>query len=291
LEWNDTGIISLLRLERLQDCLVGRTAIFTNLLSNIKKDYTYRGEGAQHWMEKMFLSPCGYYCADKKGFQCCTRCKKGLNTNEKPYHVALPRFAITNGAVFGEAPMELTELNDVELALVSRDCTNRHVFSFYGGAHKCMRGWHNLYKNDLEGIAQTLNQVPNYGGDAVILCILLGPFTPLQKQFVKNNMMVRPGNVLHALEWLKQNNMLYTHITVTHPNDIATALFIDESQHVESQDTNIESRMEYTVVFPETDRIKSTNAGFMSQAQFLKEVVDAMESTSQTTIISWPTPN
>jgi hypothetical protein len=104
-----------------------------------------------------------------------------------------------NGAVIGVAPPELTDLNDVELALVSLARANKHIFAFYGGAHKSMHGWHNLYENDVEGIARTLNQVSEYTGDNVILCIdnvilciLLGPFTPLQKQFVKNNMLVKP---------------------------------------------------------------------------------------------------
>jgi len=203
LEWNDTETISLARLQKIKDCFIGKTSVFQGLHQSIKADYTYRGNGAQPWMEQMFLSPHGHYCPDKEGFQCCVRCVNRLNTSQPPYHVVLPQFAIANGAVFGKAPIELTELNNAELALVSKARTNKHVFAFYGGAHKCMRGWHNLYENDVEGIAHTLNQVPNFGGDAAILCILLGPFTPLQKQFVKNKMMVRPAFVLRALEWLK----------------------------------------------------------------------------------------
>ena len=291
LEWNDTETISLSRLRKLKDCFIGKTSVFQGLHQSIKADYTYRGNGAQPWMEQMFLSPRGHYCPDKEGFQCCVRCVNRLNISQLPYCVVLPQFAIANGAVFGKAPIELTELNDVELALVSKARTNKHVFAFYGGAHKCMRGWHNLYENDVEGIARTLNQVPNFGGDAAILCILLGPFTPLQKQFVKNKMMVRPAFVLRALEWLKRNNKLYKYITIPQSDDVARPLFIDNSQHVQSQDTNIESRMEYTVVFPETDNISTTNGGFASQAQFRDEVVDAMDKTSQTRIISRSTPN
>jgi hypothetical protein len=115
-----------------------------------------------------------------------------LDTKIKPSQVKLPRFAIANGALFGTAPIELTELNEAELALASKARTNKHVFVYYGGAHKCMRGWHNLYKNNVDGIACTLHQVQHFGDESIILCILLGPFTPLQKRFIWNNIMVRP---------------------------------------------------------------------------------------------------
>jgi hypothetical protein len=108
-------------------------------------------------MKEMYLSPRGVYCEEEKAFQCCKQCVKVINTKIRPYQLNLPRFAIANGAVFGEAPSELTDLNDAELALVSLARTNKHVFSFYGGAHKSMRGWHNMYENNVDGIARTLN--------------------------------------------------------------------------------------------------------------------------------------
>ena len=291
LEWDDTEIIPLKRLQALKKCFIGETDLFKMLHPNIKMYYTYKGHGYSAWMKDMFLSPRGYFRSDKQGFQCCTDCVKKLNTTTKPVRVKLPRFSIANGELFGDAPIELTELNDAELALVSKARTNKHVFSFYGGAHKCMRGWHNLYENDVEGIARTLNQVTNYGGDNVILCVLLGPFTPLQKQFCKNNMMVRPAFVLRAMRWLKAHNHLYKDITIPSPDDLPTPLIIDDSEDVESENTNIESRLEYNVVFPETDRVSSTNGGCMTQVQFQKEVVDAMDTTTETTVISRPTTN
>ena len=139
----------------------------------------------------------------------------------------MPRFAIANGAVFGEAPTELTCLNDCELTLVSRARSNKHVFAFYGGSHKCMRGWHNLYENDVEGINQTVNQIHNYTGDGLVMCVLLGPFTPLQKRFVKNAMMVRPDLVMRALRWLKENNVLYHNIELPREDELPTTVIVD----------------------------------------------------------------
>jgi hypothetical protein len=70
-----------------------------------------------------------------------------------------------------------------------------------------------------------------------------------------------------------------------------TPYIIDESENAESQEVNIEARMEYTVVFPGTDQVLPTNGGYTTQEKFRKEVVDAMDRTSQTTVISRPTPN
>jgi hypothetical protein len=167
--------------------------------------------------------------------------KNVLTTNKKPCRVELPRFAIANGALFGEAPMELMVLNDCKLALVSRARTNKHVFAFFGGAHKCMQGWHNLYENDVEGIARTVNQIPNYTKNSMVMCDLLGPFTPLKKRFVKSSVMIRPDMVLRALCWLKMNNVLYHDINLPAEGDLPMTHIIDRSQHANSQDTNIES--------------------------------------------------
>ena len=126
-------------------------------------------------MNDMYLSPRRYYCFSEWGFQCCIHCHKQLNTKARPCQIELPCFAIANGAVFGEAPSELTDLNECELALVSRARTNKHVFAFIGGSHKCMQGWHNLYENDIKGIARTVNNIPNMMENSMVMCVLLGP--------------------------------------------------------------------------------------------------------------------
>jgi hypothetical protein len=43
-----------------------------------------------------------------------------------------------------------------------------------------MRGWLNLYVNDMEHIAGVLQQVEAFGGGNMVACILQGPFTPYQ---------------------------------------------------------------------------------------------------------------
>jgi hypothetical protein len=64
---------------------------------------------------------------------------------------------------------------------------DKHVFTYYGGAHKSMRGWHNLYENDVENIAGALQQLEAFGGGKTVAwCILQGPFTHYQLSKVQS---------------------------------------------------------------------------------------------------------
>ena len=136
-----------------------------------------------------------------------------------------------------------------------------------------------------------MNQIHNYTGDGLVMCVLLGPFTPLQKRFVKNAMMVRPDLVMRALRWLKENNVLYHDIELPREDELPTTVIVDQSEHANSEDTNIESRIEYTVAFPSTNNITETNGGFGSMEAFQQYIIDMMETTSATTLISQRTPN
>jgi hypothetical protein len=85
---------------------------------------------------------------------------------------------------------------------------------------------------------------------------------------------------------------LYSNIQVPNENELETIVpIIDEEENAESVDTNIESRMEYTVVFPGTNSAAPHNGGCMNQEAFLKEVIDAMDTTTETSMISRPSRN
>jgi len=88
---------------------------------------------------------------------CCAECSgavKAMKVNISK----LPKYAICNGLLMGKAPSCITELNEVELALISVARINKHIFSFTAGTHKSIKGWHSMYYNDLEH----LNGVANY---------------------------------------------------------------------------------------------------------------------------------
>jgi hypothetical protein len=134
--------------EKLNMRLSGEGVEFQSLHPYLKQYYSYKGKGHESWMASMFLSPRGIF-DESKGFNCCKSCYKNLGMTTKPCRIKLPPYAIANRVHIGDAPLELTRLNDVELALVSMVRMDKHVFTFYGGAHKLMRGWHNLYENNV----------------------------------------------------------------------------------------------------------------------------------------------
>jgi hypothetical protein len=88
---------------------------------------------------------------------CCAECSVAVKAMKKS-STKLPRYAICNGLVMGKAPACITELNEVELALISIARINKHIFSFTAGTHKSIKGWHSMYYNDLEHF----NGVANY---------------------------------------------------------------------------------------------------------------------------------
>ena len=288
LEWDDDAFISKSRLKSLQSKLSGENPIFRTLHRDIKEYYTYERDGTEPWMAPMFLSPRGVFDPEE-GFACCQTCCKQLNTETKPNRVKLPRYAIATGNVIGGAPPELTELNEVELALVSLARLDKHVFTFYGGAHKSMRGWHNLYENDVEHIAGVLQQLEQFQAGNLVACVLQGPFTSFQLNKVREQTTVRPGVVLQAMWWLKHNNRLYKDIKIPTAEELPRPIIIDDSEHVESENTDIESRFEYTVVFPGTEEINDTNGGQISQEEFKRQVIDSMDMSTDATLISRPT--
>ena len=160
----------------------------------------------------------------------------------------LPRFAVCNGMTIGETPDCLECLNDVELALVSQARFRGHLFSYWGGCHKAIKGWHSFYDVDAghtTAVVGAVSQLTKCNNIAVVLC---GPFTDKQREQVKKNTEVDVNKVKTAFEWLKQNNKLYKDVEMP---EIGQPKVIDTSSSVSSSNTDIESKEEITVVFPD----------------------------------------
>ena len=62
--------------------------------------------------------------------------------------------------------------------------------------------------------------------------------------------------------------------------DLPEPIIIDDSNVVESENTQIESWFEYTVVFPSTNDIDSTNGGNMTQEAFKCQVIESMDRSN-----------
>jgi len=150
---------------------------------DLERYYTYSGKGAEPWMKKMLLSPRAIWMCDvdmegtgnaTPGFCCCTECANAFKSTTKQTF-NLPEYSITNGYMIGEAPDLLQSLYPPELALVAMARIDKHVFTFYGGCHKLLKGWHNMYEADIEHVARSLMQLKEFGIGSHVACLLISP--------------------------------------------------------------------------------------------------------------------
>jgi hypothetical protein len=172
-------------------------------------------------------------------FIACVRCEASMKKRE------LPVFAIANGRTIGEAPQVLSQLNPVELSLISKARTDRHIFQYYAGAHESIRGWHSLYHNDVNQFAAVLNRIEQTHPTPTIATLVLGKFTKQQHKRAKAESEVRRGAVRRALTWLKENNSYYHDVNVDSQLD-SNIIVIDKSELCESQNSRIESAYDFT---------------------------------------------
>ena len=198
---------------------------------------------------------------------CCSECRGGLLSSKlKEGH--LPRFAIANNMAIGEAPPCLTRLNEIELALLSQARFRGHLFTYWGGCHRSIKGWHSFYEVDSEHTAAVLQSVSQFTKVENIGVVLCGPFTPVQKERVLKKIQINVDWVLEAFEWLKKNNRLYKDAATP---SIGAPTVIDNSEQVESENTDIEVKEEMKVVFPD-GTIRT--GGLSDGAEFDKAVAE-----------------
>ena len=69
-------------------------------------------------------------------------------------------------------------------------------------------------------------------------------------------------------------------------DELLTPIIINDSEQVvESENSAIESRFEYTVVFPGTEEINETNMGHMLQEAFRHKVIDSLDTSTSVTLV------
>jgi hypothetical protein len=200
---------------------------------------------------------------------CCQECKAGISAKRRMAEGVLPRFAIANNLAIGEAPPCLQLLTDIELALVSQARFRGHLFSYWGGCHKSIKGWHCFYEITPSHTMAVLQTVADLTQAENIAVVLSGPFTTRQKERILQKTHINTANVLHAFAWLKRNNRLYADIPA--PTSIGTPILVDNSHEVESDNSDIETKEEVRVVFP--DGTVETG-GCADGAEFDKVIAD-----------------
>jgi hypothetical protein len=140
------------------------------------------------------------------GYLCCNECYSFLHCGR------LPTFAIANHKTIGEAPKCLASLNPVELALISKARTDKHIFQYYGGAHQTIKGWHTFYASDLNQLSAVMNTLESSSDKVSIATLLIGPFTTEQRKKVREQSEVRVSFVRKALKLLSKHNIHYNDV-------------------------------------------------------------------------------
>ena len=236
-------------------------------------------------------------------FGCCKECFDQLKKVYDGGSPDKPKYAIANNKCFGYPPDELSCLNETELALVSQARVNRHMVNFTGGAHQCIKGWHNLYYNDLNCQTPVINyytacemlkrgeitasEIGNYENS--INVVLTGPFTNWQRIKTKERVHVNPDKVITALKWLKANNRLYSDIDIN--KDAVPALqIIDCSEPVDSEDNNVESEIHLMAVFPDHAPADEINGGHSTNQDMKDHRLEEISRDNQTLGVK-PTKN
>ena len=217
---------------------------------------------------------------------CCRDCKSGMNVTALKKG-DLPRHSIANGWAIGDPPDCLKSLNEVELALISKARFRGHLFTYWGGCHRSIKGWHTFYDTNPAHAVAVLNTVQNVTENEDIAVILTGPFTTEQKTQVMKRIQVNVPRVTAAFKWLKENNPLHANETL--PNLLPPTV-IDQSYNVDSQDSDIEKNEQMTVVFPDG----TVNTGGLDTGEEFEEAIARMRSEApavQPYLTSKPTAN
>lgn len=164
----------------------------------------------------------------------CKECKHALDVacdNKVGRCKAKPPInAIANGYLIGDAPKELTCLNEVELAIVSRVRIYCQSWIFYAGCHQQIKGWHTFYRNRNALNVGHLQQLELSGMKGSIVVVLCGPFTSEQKAMTLKRVTVRTEKVIEAFQWLRDHNIYCGNEKIPSAEEIPTPVLVHENE-------------------------------------------------------------
>jgi hypothetical protein len=164
-----------------------------------------------------------------KGYVTCCQCHDSAVGDDKNKKPSLPPFAIARGYVIGLAPVEITRLNAFELAVISPVRAVANVFTFYGGCHEVVRGWHTFYQANVGHAVGTFTALDKFKIRNTVSVVLCGPFTKEQRALVMRKMSLNREHCRKAFDWLKKNNIHFKDIEIPDPDTIPEPIILDES--------------------------------------------------------------
>ena len=189
-------------------------------------------EKDDEWITDLLLSPRATYIKNhdkrkKNRYSVCSGCKCSLESSE------MPKYAIANNYAFGTPPTCLTDLTDVELAMLTPVKAYGYVFSFTGGINKNMKGNLSYYKVKINSIVRSamIFDVLNMHENVVVL--LYGNMTPKQRLRAKSYNQIRPTKILTAMKWLMQNHKNWKELKIDLEevrNNLRNPTLVDQSR-------------------------------------------------------------
>jgi hypothetical protein len=130
----------------------------------------------------------------------------------------ISKFSPANGMWIGDVPEELKGLTIPEQKLISLYRHNSCIIKLHSPWHSpttaqpALKGNCITFPQNLSNIATSLPLSPN-DLSASIKIIFIGSSMP-SRQHLRKILSVRRQRILDALVWLKENNVLYTHISL-----------------------------------------------------------------------------
>ena len=230
------------------------------------------------WLNDLALSPRGLFGKKtsgnrgKWGVSCCVKCDREVKKGNTPL------YAIVNNNFIGCPPDCLTELTEVELALITPVIAYGYCFSYVGGKLKNLKGTMTFLRVPEAGIGGAAAQMKYMGLNENIVVLLSGKMTKAQRKKAKQQ--IRTGKIIAAVTWLADNNHEWRDVDMQKLQDDLEGyvpIVIDRSQEEESENANVESREVFSCFFPEGSA-NETNGGFDNMDDFKKFVEEKEKS-------------
>ena len=218
------------KLQKLFDtCKLQRDTISDLYPERLLNDYKVSDSRLQDYV----LSP-STYINENDEVLICKSCFAELEMNaaKRKRDANPPMESIVNGYVIGKTPFELSDCNDVELALTSRARIYTQSWVFFAGCHQHIKGWHTILKNQHENHIGNLQVLQESGMSKIILVALCGPFTTTQRALTLAKTAVDPQKVIRAWEWFKANCFRHKDDKIPHIDDIPTPKILEDKMYV-----------------------------------------------------------
>ena len=162
----------------------------------------------------------------------CKTCAKDMKLNmnkSRRQRNHPPKDSIANGYLIGDAPKVLSDLNTVELSIVSGVRIYCQSWVFFAGCHQHIKGWHTFFKNRPASNVGNIEYLKISGLKGRILVVLCGPFTSSQKALTLKQTLVSPEKVVRAFQWLQENNIFYKNERVPEMSEIPVPQILEEN--------------------------------------------------------------